>query len=173
MEKKRFYHETNMDFVKAYNQAFDIAHKLDLYYNINVLDNWDSEDNDNISIENMSSAELDCVYRNLEDIIDLLTTYQKKIDNLATAREAVENVHANYVYELSRELGGAWYECGDNRYEWCDWDTEELRAYIEYDAETKTYQWINAECDHGEHGYIADEIDEAKEKAMLDWKRYH
>lgn len=170
MEKKRFYHETNMDCVKAYHKAMEVADKLNCWYNINVSSEWDSEHAD---IENMTSDELDCVHRHIDDIIDLLTTYQKKIDNLASAREAVENVHANYVYELSRELGGAWYECSDNRYEWCDWDTEELRAYIEYDAESETYTWINAECDHGEDGYIIDEIDEAKEKAMLDWERYH
>ena len=83
-----------------------------------------------------------------------------------------EEVNEMYIDSLTQEHNGYWFNTG-KRWEWLSNEDNKLRAYIEWDEESQSYQWINAEEDHGECQYDADEINLAKIKAMEDWIHYH
>jgi hypothetical protein len=97
------------------------------------------------------------------DMVELST-----INRIPTEAEMEEM----YVDDLTHEHNGYWSE-DSGRWEWRDNETDALRAYIEWDKESQSYCWINAECDHGECQYDAGEIDLAKAKAMEDWAYFH
>lgn len=103
-----------------------------------------------------------------------LSDYNADMVELSTINRVPteEEMEEMYIDDLNHKHNGYWFY-GANRWEWLDRDTDQLRAYIEWDEESQSYCWINAECEHGECQYDADEIGLAKVKAMEDWAYYH
>jgi hypothetical protein len=169
MNKAQYIKEAQNKYTKALDKAQDLAGTLFSWYGLDVAHDWDSEHAD---IKDMDGSELDNVCCHLEDIINKLTAYREHISDLADAKDNFDSAEADYINDMSNSMGGYWYE-ENERHIWRDWDTDEIRAYIEWDKDSKSYMWVNAECEHGESGYEPEEIDEAMIKAMADWERYH
>ena len=105
--------------------------------------------------------------------IQEMSDYVADMAEMSAPYEPTEaELTAMQVDHLTNEHKGYWFKDGD-RWEWRDNTTDELRAFIEWDASSDSYCWTNVECDHGECQYGPDEIDLAKVKAMEDWEYFH
>lgn len=172
--RQKFINERNADYAKAIGKATNIADYLRVVYNLEVADGWSigAELRDQ-HIKDMGVSSLECVYREIEMLMDKLDDYKDAVDNIIYARTDVDAAPSDWVDDECNRMSGDWYKVNDTRYEWLDDDTDEVRAYLEYDAEDNSWFWINAEHNHGAEGYSADELDEAKADAMADWEMWH
>lgn len=172
--RQKFINERNADYAKAIGKATKIADYLRTCHNLEVADGWSiSPDLTDQHIKDMPVSSLECVYRELEMLMDKLEQYKDAIDDIIYARQNVDAASSDWVDDESYRMNGDWYKVSDARYEWCDGETEEVRAYLEYDAEDNSWLWINAEHNHGVEGYSVDELDAAKADAMADWEKWH
>lgn len=172
--RQKFINERNADYAKAIAKATNIADYLRICYNLEVADGWNiGTDLTDQHIKDMDVSSLECVYRELEMLMDKVEQYKDAIDDIIYARQDVDAAHSDWVDDESCRMHGDWYKVSDTRYEWCDDETDEVRAYLEYDAEDNSWFWVNAEHDHGAEGYSVDELDVAKADAMADWEKWH
>lgn len=169
--KQKFITERNADHAQAIGKATEIADYLRICYNLEVADGGFIGTDQHI--KDMPVSSLECVYRELEMLMDKLEQYKDAIDDIIYARQNVDTALSDWVDNESYRMHGNWYKVSDIRHEWCDDETDEVRAYLEYDAEDNSWFWINAEHDHGAENYSADELDEAKADAMADWEKWH
>lgn len=172
--RQKFINERNADYAQAIDKAVKIADYLRICHNLEVADDWCiGTDRIGQHIKDMSVDSLECVYRELEMLMDKLEEYKDAVDNIIDARQDVDTALTDWVDSESYRMNGDWYKVSDTRHEWRDDETDELRAYLEYDADDNSWLWINAEHDHGTEGYSVDELDEAKADAMADWEKWH
>lgn len=172
--RQEFINERNADYTKAVNKATKIADYLRVVYNVEVADGWTiSTELSDQHIKDMDVSSLECVYHEIEMLMDKLDEYKDALDDIIYTRKDVDTASSDWVDDESYRMGAEWYEVSDTRHEWRDDETDEVRAYLEYDADENHWLWVNAEHDHGAEGYSVDELDEAKADAMVDWEKWH
>lgn len=173
-ERQNFINERNADYAKAISKAMHIADYLRTCYTLEVADGWSigAELKDQ-HIKDMDVGSLECVYCEIDMLMDKLSEYKDAVDDIIYARKDVDAAPSDWVDDECDRMNSGWYKASDTRYEWCDDDTDEIRAYLEYDAEDNSWFWINAEHNHGAEGYSVDELDDAKADAMADWEKWH